>query len=137
MFQGTQLLPHQELGSSEWQQAYSLDEVYADDVSPEDTSWIVFAEDNEYALITNLRNPKCPFYLLNGEDSDATLIAPNFATGFHLLGYWLYLYESYFDLKYANLGLPEKEQWKGIIQMFQAKLDELAPGCTADQWHFW
>lgn len=125
LFQGTSPVASDHLGESDYQDAYDLDDFEADDAL-----WLVFAVDNEDALITNLKDEHCPVYYYSADEPEIPEVAPNLAHALYLLGYWQRLQEE-------NSGVDgEAPEWREVISTFQAKLNVLAPGVAAKAWNF-
>lgn len=115
------------LGEENYHEGYGLDDLEAND----EAFWLLIAEDNEDALIVNLKDDNCRVYYFNAEDVDATVqVAPNFAHRLYLLGYWKRLQDE-------NSGIDgEAPEWREVVNTFQAKLNVLAPGISAKAWNF-
>lgn len=124
--QGTSLIAFDKLGTYEYHESYGMDELEYDG----DGYWLLFAEDCEMALVVELKEENCPiYYMYAGEPLSAEELAPNFAHGMYLLGYWSFL-------QAQTEGDSDSLEWREAVKKYQAKLDVLAPGVTAKSWCF-
>lgn len=126
LFQGTSLVSFDGLGEQEYHEGYGLDDLEAGDGA----FWLLIAEDNEFAIITDLKNESCPIFYYSGEDLEIVdQLAPNLAHGLYILGYWQ-------RLQSESEAEGDSPEWLEVIKTFQKKLNVLAPGATARSWQF-
>ncbi|MEM6428493.1 MAG: hypothetical protein AAF708_04570 [Deinococcota bacterium] len=124
-----QLISYDEVGSDSWQHAYWL---AVNDSTLE--SITVIGEDSEVGvLVVDIAAESCPLYVY-GIDANCgerlQYAAPTLSHGLYLLAYRVLIIHNYGAM--YNMDKPKRQH---IADMFQAKLDELTPGVSADTWH--
>ncbi len=145
LIEATSLIAFDNLAEFDYNESYGIEEMhemYREGHHVEglergdDLHLLIFAEDTQHhALAANIKDKSCPVYSYDAGDGPQHLeqIAPNFAHGLYLLGYHQRL-----NVQGEDRGLDRfSSEWKPIIATFQAKLDVLAPGVKAEQWHFY
>ncbi|MEM6431140.1 MAG: hypothetical protein AAF708_18025 [Deinococcota bacterium] len=138
LYEGTGLHSYEYIATYRAQDEYGFDTYTGDDTHEFiEGNFIVIGGDGPIGLAIDTDDENCPLYFNDAASNreQLQLAAPSLAHGLYLLGYYYLVKKEYcnYDYEWNEVGKPSPIWQKGI-DLFQAKLNELAPESSLEDW---
>jgi hypothetical protein len=138
---GTHLFPYKEIATYDLQRSWGFNTFTEEDKDNPYSmdNYMVIGYDHLIGLVIDIDDPNCPLYFSDAAVNSLQLAASSLANGLYLLKYFDFVNTKYRDDEYEwdeklDNALPPSRKWQKGLDLFQAKLDELAPEAKIEDW---